>query len=249
MKNWKTTLSAICALVLILMMAVAPMASAESTQAGTLDAVTETQSTSTVLGKGGKGMERGMTAQTLTDEQKAALADAQAAYDQAEDEALSGLVMAGVLTQINVDNYIAQRTAQRSISDLDQSQWTVAQAQSLNEALKKTGDERTGALTQFVTDGLLTQQQADALANAEAPQNVWSQVNASALTDDQKSAVQLAQAQLNQARATYQLALTTAGIQGGGAMNRGFGIESRGFNGPQGNSNRAMPGMIQGKGR
>ncbi len=115
----------------------------------------------------GGGMRFGMMlrdqAAELTEEQRAALEQAQTAQEEAYKAFLAELVTAGIVTQAELDAY-NRIAAQRKIAgDIDTMQWTLEKNMTLREALAKSGKEKQDALAAFVTEELLTQEQADAL--------------------------------------------------------------------------------------
>jgi len=158
---------------------------------------------------------------SLTDEQKATYNKALTLYEQVEDAVLADLVTAKVVSQANVDQYTALRTAEKSVSDIDQSNWTAAQYKAYYEANEKTGDERTAAFKALVDAGQLNQAQADALS-ADKQTDLWASISQNSSTN---SDIQTAMNTMRQARQTLNSTLREAGISSmmQGEQPRGLG--------------------------
>ena len=240
------------ALFLALMLAAAvPFAAFAESTAGTDAAVADASASASVpgrfsgfaggFGRGGASLDES----TLTDEQKAVYEKATTLYEQIEDAVLADLVTAAVVTQADVDSYTALREAEKSLADLDQSNWTAAQYKAYYEATALTGDARQTALQNLVQAGQLTQAQADAL-NAENQENLWNRI---AQNEKTNSVIQTAMNTLQQARRTMNETLREAGIAsvGNGNGDFGFGKDSGNQNGagPMGNRN-GMDNQMQG---
>jgi hypothetical protein len=190
-------------------------------------------------GRGGMGRFPGiMNVDTskLTDEQKATYESALSLYEQVEDAVLKDLVTANVVTQADVDAYAALRTAQKSLSELDQTNWTPDQYKAFYEANTKTGDERKAAMQALADAGQLTQDQANALS-AQGGTGLWAKIAQNANTN---SAIQTAVGTMRQALAKFVSTLRDAGIQGmgkgvmfggfkDGAMKFGQNVEKNGM--------------------
>ncbi len=167
---------------------------------------------------------------SLTDDQKTVYSEAVALYEGVEDQVLGDLVTAGVVTQADADAYTALRAAEKTLDDLDMSDWTAEQYKAYYEANAKTGDERKAAMQALADAGQLTQEQADALA-AQGEDDLWDTLSANAQTN---SAIQQALSTMQQARATLRQTLREAGISLGGTgngMNRGNGAANDGLTG------------------
>ncbi len=212
-------------------------------------------------GMGGLGLGcYGVDTSSFTEEQKTAYDSAVALYEQVEDSVLADLVNAGVVAQADVESYVAQRAAQKSLGELDRSAWTADQYKAFYEANSKTGDDRKAAMQALADAGQLTQAQADALS-ALGQSDLWTKIMQNANTN---STIQTALATLRQARQTMSKSLSDAGIatMGKGGMGAGFGMGgmNRGcqdggpamnmqgngrdrMNGRSGNSNRMMGRM------
>lgn len=106
---------------------------------------------------------RGQTAADLTEEQRTALEQAQTAQADAYKTFLSELVKAEILSQTELDAYNRVAAQQAIAKGIDTMQWTLEKNMTLREALAKSGKEKQEAIAAFVTEGLLTQEQADAL--------------------------------------------------------------------------------------
>lgn len=159
---------------------------------------------------GGKGFGMGVgmgapDAAGLTEEQKQAMATAEAAYDAAEAEALAALVDEGALPQVAVAQYLARRQAQRSLESKDYSAWTVDQLSALRQAMGREGVNET-VLAGLMSQGVLTQEEADAMRLAYGPQeDLWAQL-------DTSKATQGSLAKLTTAKTVYAEALAAAGL-------------------------------------
>lgn len=253
----KAKLSMVLALALAAMIPFA--AFAETTTAATTPTTDTTASATSPAQQrnfGGNGHARGnnysLDTSTLTDEQKTAYDKAVTLYEQIEDAVLLDLVSANVVTQADVDSYTALRTAEKSLSDIDQSVWTAAQYKAYYEAVQKTGDERKTALQALADAGQLTQAQADALS-AENQTDLWATISQNSSTN---TAIQTALTTLRQAMQTLRSTLREAGISGvangeqpGGFDNNaqngmpsqnGFPEQANGQNN-SGQQNRTMP--------
>ena len=227
-------------LALVLAVAIPIAALAETaTQTTTADtATTTTANTATAVygrmngrgGMGGYGIGGfgcyGVDTSSFTEEQKTAYDSAVTLYEQVEDAVLADLVTGGVVAQADVDTYVAQRTAQKSLDELDQSSWTADQYKAFYEANAKTGDDRTTAMQALADAGQLTQAQADALS-ALGQSDLWTKINQNASTN---STIQTALSTLWQARQTMNQSLNDAGIAAMG-KGAGFGIGKGGMNG------------------
>jgi hypothetical protein len=156
----------------------------------------------------------------LTDEQKAAYDSAIALYEQVEDAVLSDLAKANIVTQTDVNDYIALRSAKKSLNELDQTNWTAEQYKAYYEAKLKTGDERKAAMQALADVGQLTKDQAAALS-AQGETGLWAKIAQNA---DTNSAIQTAISTMRQALATLNSTLRGAGIEGmgNGPMFDGF---------------------------
>ena len=165
--------------------------------------------------------------QDLTDEQKAVYEKALTLYEQIEDSVLADLVTANVVTQADVDAYIALREADKSLDSLDMSAWTAEQYKGYYEALAQSGDERKVALQALADAGQLTQAQADAIS-AQGQATLWQTLNQNAATN---KTIQIAQNTLQQARQAMNATLRDAGITVNG---RGNGMNGN-MPGPGGN--------------
>ncbi len=99
----------------------------------------------------------------LTEEQKAqreaASADLQAAYR----EYLGQLADASIVSAEELAAYDRIQQQKALANAINTDQWTVEKDRAFREALKQSGEEKAAALTVFVGEGLLTQEQADAL--------------------------------------------------------------------------------------
>lgn len=177
----------------------------------------------------------------LTEEQKAAYDSAVALYEQVEDAVLSDLVAANIVTQADVDAYIALRAAQKSLEELDQTNWTAEQYKAYYEANAKTGDERKAAMQALADAGQLTKDQADALS-AQGETGLWAKIAQNANTN---TAIQAAVSTMRQAMQTLGSTLRDAGIEGmgKGMMFEGFQNGAMRFMQNFGNSN--MPAHTQ----
>jgi hypothetical protein len=195
-------------------------------------------------GIGGLGC-YGVDTSSFTEEQKAAYEGAVALYEQVEDAVLNDLVTGGVVAQADVESYVAQRTARKSLDALDQSGWTADQYKAFYEANAKTGDDRKAAMQALADAGQLTQDQADALS-ALGQSDLWAKVTQNANTN---SAIQTALSTLRQARQTMNQSLNDAGIaaMGRGGMGAGFGIDNGGMNGNCLNDGLGMQGNNRGR--
>lgn len=181
-------------------------------------------------GMGGMGLGcYGVDTSSFTEEQKTAYDSAVALYEQVEDSVLLDLVTAGVVAQADVDSYVAQRAAQKSLGELDQSAWTADQYKAFYEANAKTGDDRKAAMQALADAGQLTQAQADALS-ALGQSDLWTKITQNA---DTNSTIQTALSTLRQARQTMNNTLSDAGIptMGKGGMGFGMGMGKGGMNG------------------
>jgi hypothetical protein len=163
----------------------------------------------------------------LTDEQKAAYDSAVALYEQVEDAVLTDLITANIVTQADVDEYIALRSAQKSLNELDQTNWTAKQYKDYYEANTKTGDERKAAMQALADAGQLTADQAKALS-VQGETGLWAKIAQNASTNP---AIQTAIGTMRQALATLNSTLRDAGIEG-----MGNGLMFDGFNNGAGKS-------------
>jgi hypothetical protein len=167
----------------------------------------------------------------LTDEQKAVYDSAVALYEQVEDAVLTDLAKANIVTQTDVDDYIALRSAQKSLNELDQTNWTAEQYKAYYEAKLKTGDERKAAMQALADAGQLTKDQASALS-AQGETGLWAKIAQNAGTN---SAIQTAISTMRQALATLNSTLRGAGIEGMGngrmfdSFNNGAGKHMQNF--------------------
>lgn len=105
----------------------------------------------------------GAPAEDLTDEQKAEMAKTQETLAQAEQAFLAALVSGGVLTQADVDAYNHTLAQAETAQAIDFGNWTIAEVNALQDALREGGDSAKAALDAAVAKGSLTQEQADAL--------------------------------------------------------------------------------------
>ncbi len=105
----------------------------------------------------------GAPAQELTDAQQAEMEKARETIAQAEQAFLSTLVSGGVLTQAEVDAYNRALSQNKAAQAIDFGNWTVAEVNALQAALREGGDAAKTALDASVAKGALTQEQADAL--------------------------------------------------------------------------------------
>ncbi len=108
----------------------------------------------------------GAPAQELTDEQKAEMEKAQETIAQAEQAFLAALVSGGVLTQAEVEAYHRTLAQAEVAQAIDFGNWTIAEVNALQDALREGGDGAKAALDAAVAKGALTQEQADALSTA-----------------------------------------------------------------------------------
>ena len=166
----------------------------------------------------------GVDTTLLTEEQKAAYDSAVTLYEQVEDAVLSDLVTANVFSQADVDAYSTQRTALKSLADLNQASWTANQYKAFYEANAKTGDDRKAAMQALADAGQLTQDQAGALS-AQGQSDLWTKIAQNANTN---SAIQTAIATLGQARKTLNNSLRSAGIAFVGSGGFGLGMMGNG---------------------
>lgn len=151
----------------------------------------------------------------LTEEQKTVYDQATALYEEIEDQVLSDLVSAGVVTQTDVDDYTALRASEKSLTSLDMSAWTAEQYKAYYEAVQETGEERKAAMQALADAGQITQAQADALS-AQGQGNLWSTISQNASTN---SAIQTAMSTMRQAYATYRETLNASDIPFAGKDN------------------------------
>jgi len=250
--KWGAALLALVLAVAIPVLAVAEAATQEpaaasDTTTATADTTTGTTMQGRMFGRGGNGYGMGgygLNTSSLTDEQKAAYDSALALYEQVEDKVLADLVTGGVVAQADVDTYTAQRTAQKSLNEIDQSSWTADQYKAFYEANAKTDDERKTAMQALADAGQLTQAQADALS-AQDGSDLWTTIAQNSSTN---SAIQAAITTMQQARQTMNSTLHTAGIEGmgmGKGMFGGFCMDGKGF-GQTDNQNQNGMGRMQG---
>ncbi len=221
------------ALLTLALMAALPLASmAESATQATMasGSNTNTAVAAKLNGHGGMGRFLGGFTQDvsgLTDEQKAAYDSALTLYEQVEDAVLNDLVAANIVTQSDVEEYIKLRTAQKSLGELDQTNWTAGQYKAFYEANAKTGDERKAAMQALADAGQLNQDQANALS-AQGETGLWAKIVQNASTN---SAIQTAINTMRQANATLTGTLRDAGIEGifkGMGMGKGMMFEGNG---------------------
>lgn len=255
--KWKVSLIALALSVAIPFAVLAETAAQTATAPDAASAGAAAENTTDfgpLRGRGGRGFGMGgfglggyrLDTGALTEAQKSAYESAVALYEQVEDAVLNDLVGAGVVAQADVDAYVAQRAAQKSLAELDQSGWTAEQYKAFYEANAKTGDDRKAAMQALADAGQLTQAQADALG-AQGQSDLWARICQNANTN---STIQTAIATLRQARQTLNNSLREAGIEGvgmGKGMFGGFGMAAKGCefgqdNGRSGNSNRMQGG-------
>lgn len=236
----------IALLALVLAMAIPVAALAEAATQTAADPNTTTSNTQTadtgtavsgrMFGRGGAGEcgmgdmglgYYGVDTSSFTEEQKTAYDSAVSMYEQVEDAVLQDLVTAGVVTQADADACIAQRSARKSLDEIDQTNWTAEQYKAYYEANAKTGDDRKAAMQALADAGQLTQDQADALSSL-GQNDLWSKILQNA---DTNSAIQTALSTLRQARQTMNNSLSDAGITTMGKGGMGFGMGKGGMNG------------------
>ena len=169
----------------------------------------------------------GVDTSSFTEEQKTAYDSAVALYEQVEDSVLADLVTGGVVAQTDVERYIAQRAAQKSLDELDQSAWTAEQYKAFYEANTKTGDDRKAAMQALADAGQLTQAQANALSSL-GQGDLWAKIIENA---DTNSTIQTAISTLRQARQTMNKSFSDAGITTMGKGGMGFRMGKGGMNG------------------
>ncbi len=205
--------AALLTLVLAAMIPLASMAESATEATPAAGSNTNTAVAAKMNGRGGMGRFLGgfdLDASGLTDEQKAAYDSALTLYEQVEDAVLKDLVTANIVTQSDVDEYIALRTAQKSLGELVKTSWTAEQYKAFYEANAKTGGERKAAMQALSDAGQLTQDQADALS-AQGETGLWAKIAQNATTN---SAIQTAIGTMRQALATLTGTLRDAGIEG-----------------------------------
>jgi hypothetical protein len=242
--KWGVALLALAMAVMIPFMALAEQADQAATaDAAAPAAAAEAPASATAFGpmdgRGGRGFGMmggyGLDTSSLTEAQKTAYDSALALYEQVEDAVLADLVSAGVVAQADVDAYVAQRAAEKSLTELDQSGWTAEQYKTFYEANAKTGDDRVAAMQALADAGQLTQAQADALS-AQGQSDLWSKI---AQNSNTNSAIQTAISTIRQARQTLNSTLSDAGItgMGKGGMGGGLGMRMGGMGMRDGNGN------------
>ena len=179
-------------------------------------------------GRGGMGLGcYGVDTSSFTEEQKTAYDSAVALYEQVEDSVLADLVTGGVVAQTDVERYIAQRAAQKSLDELDQSAWTAEQYKAFYEANAKTGDDRKAAMQALADAGQLTQAQANALSSL-GQGDLWAKIIENA---DTNSTIQTAISTLRQARQMMNKSFSDAGITTMGKGGMGLRMGKGGMNG------------------
>lgn len=162
----------------------------------------------------------------LSQDQLAAYQQAKADYEAIEDQQLVNLVGAGVITQSEMDEYQQQRGQPREIPSgqrnmNDGVQLTDAQREALMAAMQS--DNREQAIANLVAQGVLSQEQVDAMSQipqgmpdgqmgGQSGGSLWGKVQQASGTN---TAAQIAVNNIQVATANMQQALTNAGIQMG----------------------------------
>jgi Spy/CpxP family protein refolding chaperone len=99
----------------------------------------------------------------LTDEQTAALEKVRIDQEAAYLVYLGKLVDTGILDQSELDAYNRLQSNRKTVADIDMMQWTMEKVIAFRTALVTRGAELETALETYVAEGLLTQEEADAL--------------------------------------------------------------------------------------
>ena len=121
---------------------------------------------------GGMAYEGGCPKRTMeadcTDEQIAICKKAKEDQEAAYQDYLGKLVGAGILAQGELDAYNRVQDQRKIAIGIDMMQWTMEKVMVFRAALAKSGAELQSVLEIFVTESLLTREQAAALAAISA---------------------------------------------------------------------------------